>query len=134
MISWNTFVYKLRWLYFDQNIKTKYIFYFLGYYDYAEEGGVPTCPECLATFKNQGSLIHHMGVHRGETTCRVCGKVQSRVANLRRHMAKVHGVDMQLQPLVQPLNSDILAWESIKLLVLLLVFVLTNYDENIIRF
>lgn len=72
----------------------------LGYYgEYGE--GVPTCPECLQTFKNQGSLIHHMGVHRGETTCKVCGKVQSRVANLRRHLAKVHGVDMQLRQLEQ---------------------------------
>ena len=69
-----------------------------GYYDQMVEGLV-TCPECLQTFKNPGSLIHHMEVHRGETTCRVCGKVQSRVANLRRHLAKVHGVDMQLQPL-----------------------------------
>ena len=69
-----------------------------GYFDYMVEGSV-TCSECLQTFKNPGSLIHHMEVHRGETTCRVCGKVQSRVANLRRHLAKVHGVDMQLQPL-----------------------------------
>ena len=63
-----------------------------GYYDQMVEGLV-TCPECLQTFKNPGSLIHHMEVHRGETTCRVCGKVQSRVANLRRHLAKVHGID-----------------------------------------
>ena len=68
--------------------------------------GVVTCPECLQTFKNPGSLIHHMEVHRGETTCRVCGKVQSRVANLRRHLAKVHGVDMQLQPLPAAATSD----------------------------
>ena len=72
----------------------------LGYYDYGLlEEGLVSCSECLQTFKNQGSLIHHMGVHRGETTCRVCGKVQSRVANLRRHLAKVHGMNMELQPL-----------------------------------
>ena len=77
----------------------------LGYYDYMVEG-VVTCPECLQTFKNPGSLIHHMEVHRGETTCRVCGKVQSRVANLRRHLAKVHGVDMELRPLPSATSEE----------------------------
>ena len=76
----------------------------LGYYDQMVEGLV-TCPECLQTFKNPGSLIHHMEVHRGETTCRVCGKVQSRVANLRRHLAKVHGVDYYQQSASSPSSS-----------------------------
>ena len=42
-----------------------------------------------------------MKVHMGETTCKICGKVQSRVAHLRRHLANVHGVDMELKQIVQ---------------------------------
>jgi len=63
--------------------------------------GDSTCPECRQTFKNYGSLVHHMKVHMGETTCKICGKVQSRVAHLRRHLANVHGVDMELKQIVQ---------------------------------
>ncbi len=30
-------------------------------------------------------------VHSGATTCKICGKVLSRVFELRRHMEKIHG-------------------------------------------
>ena len=47
-----------------------------------------------------------MSVHKGITTCRVCGKVQSRVANLKRHLARVHQVDMDLNPINQETPFD----------------------------
>jgi len=65
-----------------------------------------------------------MSVHKGITTCRVCGKVQSRVgthwpptfeykkektfqvANLKRHLARVHQVDMDLNPILQETPFD----------------------------
>ena len=33
----------------------------------------------LQVFKSQGSLAHHMEVHRGLTSCPLCGRVQSKV-------------------------------------------------------
>lgn len=70
---------------------------FIGYYGDYETN--LSCEVCFQTFRNHGSLTHHMEVHKGITTCKLCGKVQSRVANLKRHLANVHKVDMQLMPL-----------------------------------
>jgi len=72
-----------------------------GYFEDFNVDSIITCEVCFQSFRNQGSLIHHMSVHKGITTCRVCGKVQSRVANLKRHLARVHQVDMDLNPINQ---------------------------------
>jgi len=78
----------------------------LGYFGDYNVDSIISCEVCFQSFKNQGSLIHHMSVHKGITTCRVCGKVQSRVANLKRHLARVHQVDMDLNPLNQEAIYD----------------------------
>lgn len=71
-----------------------------GYFDdvLITEGVV--CKECGKQFRSKDSLVHHMQVHRGLTDCKICGNVQSKVANLKRHLAKVHNVDMDLNPIV----------------------------------
>jgi len=57
------------------------------------------CPECGKAFRTKTGLTHHMEVHKGLTDCPLCGKTQSRVSNLKRHLALVHQVDQDLQPI-----------------------------------
>lgn len=49
-----------------------------------------TCPHCEKTFKNEGSLSHHMSYHRGQTKCVLCGKTFGRIHTMKLHMIKVH--------------------------------------------
>ncbi|XP_049951337.1 protein bric-a-brac 2-like isoform X2 [Schistocerca serialis cubense] len=48
------------------------------------------CPCCKKTFKNPGSLYHHMSTHRGQTKCFICGRVFGRIHTLKIHLAKAH--------------------------------------------
>lgn len=34
-----------------------------------------------------------MKLHKGDTTCHVCGKVLSRTTQLRIHLRQIHGLD-----------------------------------------
>ena len=49
-----------------------------------------TCEECGKQFVSYIALQVHTKVHQGLTICQLCGKVASKVAHLRRHMAGVH--------------------------------------------
>ncbi|KAF0311675.1 Transcription factor Ouib [Amphibalanus amphitrite] len=48
------------------------------------------CPECGKEFRAATSLYHHMPVHRGLTTCPLCGRVYSRRPDLVNHLRQVH--------------------------------------------
>ena len=56
------------------------------------------CRLCGKAFKYDTSLVHHMKVHRGETTCAVCGKVLSRTGQLHNHMLSRHPELMLAMP------------------------------------
>ncbi|KAF0308424.1 Sal-like protein 1 [Amphibalanus amphitrite] len=64
-------------------------------------GGSPRlhqCPQCGRQFAASSSYYHHMAMHRGETTCPICGKVLSHKGNLKCHMKTVHGVPPPADP------------------------------------
>ncbi|KAF0288542.1 Zinc finger protein 83 [Amphibalanus amphitrite] len=53
--------------------------------------GVPlSCDVCGRIYHHISSLALHRKVHQGLTRCPVCGKVSSKVANLRRHLERSH--------------------------------------------
>ncbi|XP_037094813.1 zinc finger protein 131-like [Pollicipes pollicipes] len=60
-----------------------------------EDGSTPArpvsvCRECGRQYSNRQALTHHMKMHEGLTTCRLCGKVLCIVAHLRRHLQTAH--------------------------------------------
>ena len=48
------------------------------------------CRLCPNRYQREDALLHHQQQHRGLTCCPLCGKIMSKVNNLRQHMAKVH--------------------------------------------
>ena len=52
------------------------------------------CEVCYALFKNRGSLLHHMSVHKGTTVCKVCGKLYLGDRKMARHL-KVRAGEME---------------------------------------
>ncbi|KAF0312962.1 Zinc finger protein 256 [Amphibalanus amphitrite] len=48
------------------------------------------CSVCWRAYTNPQSLQKHLPVHRGHTTCRVCGRVFDRVARLNAHVRAAH--------------------------------------------
>ncbi|XP_037094342.1 zinc finger protein 596-like [Pollicipes pollicipes] len=49
-----------------------------------------SCKICGKWYGHEKSLSLHMKVHEGLTVCVVCGKVSSKVADLRKHLKMVH--------------------------------------------
>ncbi|XP_043199695.1 protein bric-a-brac 1-like isoform X4 [Amphibalanus amphitrite] len=59
--------------------------------DDGSQSGVPlSCDVCGRIYHHISSLALHRKVHQGLTRCPVCGKVSSKVANLRRHLERSH--------------------------------------------
>ena len=48
------------------------------------------CEVCGRSYSSRVSLNHHSKMHAGATTCALCGRVCSRVADLRTHLRVVH--------------------------------------------
>ncbi|XP_043227291.1 broad-complex core protein isoforms 1/2/3/4/5-like isoform X3 [Amphibalanus amphitrite] len=48
------------------------------------------CPVCWKPFTHPKSLLQHLPVHTGSTTCPVCGRVCDRKARLNLHMRRCH--------------------------------------------
>ncbi len=44
-------------------------------------------------------------VHSGATTCKICGKVLSRVFEMRKHMEKIHGY-------AEPEDDEVVQFET----------------------
>ncbi|XP_037094054.1 zinc finger and BTB domain-containing protein 49-like [Pollicipes pollicipes] len=57
--------------------------------DGGSQGGM-SCKICGKWYGHEKSLSLHMKVHEGLTVCVVCGKVSSKVADLRKHLKMVH--------------------------------------------
>ena len=51
---------------------------------------VHRCPVCGKAFLHPKSLLQHLPVHTGSTTCPVCGRVCDRKARLNLHMRSCH--------------------------------------------
>ena len=51
------------------------------------------CKICGKSYGHQTSLLHHLKVHSGETTCPICSKVLNRIFDLKMHLNLVHGFD-----------------------------------------
>ncbi|XP_037094247.1 protein jim lovell-like [Pollicipes pollicipes] len=58
--------------------------------DGGSQGAVHRCDVCGNVYKYRDSLRHHRKKHLGLTTCPLCGKVCSIVADLRRHLELSH--------------------------------------------
>ncbi|XP_037073088.1 zinc finger protein 768-like [Pollicipes pollicipes] len=50
------------------------------------------CSICHRSFQSKSSWYAHRGTHAGQTTCPVCGKFLSRLADVRRHMNLQHNL------------------------------------------
>ena len=61
----------------------------------SSEGPPKRCDVCGRGFRTAKSLSLHQQVHQGLTCCALCGKVSSRLCNLRRHMVTVHGMTQE---------------------------------------
>ncbi|KAF0314027.1 Zinc finger protein 721 [Amphibalanus amphitrite] len=53
------------------------------------------CETCGKSYSSRVSLNHHSKMHAGATTCALCGRVSSRVADLRTHLKVVHKLSAQ---------------------------------------
>ncbi|XP_037083919.1 zinc finger protein 83-like [Pollicipes pollicipes] len=53
------------------------------------------CDVCGRKYFHVSSLALHKKVHEGLTTCVICGKVSSKVANLRRHLENSHKLSQE---------------------------------------
>jgi len=49
-----------------------------------------SCEHCQKKFASHKSLVNHLPVHTGKTTCNICGKVESTRSNLNRHIKLNH--------------------------------------------
>ncbi|XP_043225119.1 broad-complex core protein isoforms 1/2/3/4/5-like isoform X3 [Amphibalanus amphitrite] len=73
-----------------------------------EDGSAPdsrpmfVCKECGRRYSNRQALTHHLKVHQGLTTCRLCGKVLCIVSHLRRHLAQAHNLGPEQIRLLAP--------------------------------
>ena len=47
---------------------------------------------CGVRFQSRASLTAHRLTHLGRTTCPLCGRVLSRLADVRRHLSMSHGM------------------------------------------
>ena len=53
------------------------------------------CTICFREYKHRVSLLSHMKVHQGMTTCPRCEKVCCTVKDLRKHMECVHSMTQE---------------------------------------
>ena len=53
------------------------------------------CDLCGKQFLAASTLRNHRALHRGETTCFVCGYVFSEKGNLKAHLKRIHSLDVR---------------------------------------
>ena len=50
----------------------------------------PACRHCGKTYSHRQSLFRHMQIHRGRTTCVICGDTLGTIIALKQHMKIRH--------------------------------------------
>lgn len=74
-------------------------------------GGRNVCDICGSSYKHRESLYHHKKKHQGLTTCPICAKVCSIVADLRRHMEVSHNLSgEQVRRIIPTKPKDRISW------------------------
>ncbi|KAF0303979.1 Broad-complex core protein isoform 6 [Amphibalanus amphitrite] len=53
-----------------------------------------SCQQCGLTFKTPSRLSEHRSIHRGQTTCPVCGYVFTRRTQMKSHLRTRHGLEI----------------------------------------